>query len=240
MIDGSLSTSGSVTEGQKEVPLARTEPFDEYASEYDEWFEENRSVYLSELNAVRTLLPAHSRPVEIGVGTGRFAGPLGIGSGAEPSAAMRDIAQRRGIETVDAVAEDLPFRDASFDLVLMVTTLCFLDDVDLALREAHRVLEVGGHIVIGFLDRETELGRQYEARRSASRFYRVARFCSSQELCAALQRAGFSDLVWAQTVFGAPQEPEEGSSVVRAGHGEGLFVVVRGRKRASDTVYAGK
>jgi len=214
--------------------VARTGPFDERAAEYDRWFDEHRAIYLSELEAVRALLPSHSRSMEVGVGTGRFAQPLGITLGVEPSTAMRDISRSRGIEVLDAVAEDLPFGDASFDLVLIVTTICFVDDVDRALKEAHRVLSDGGHIVVGFLDRETELGRKYEARKSDSEFYSQARFYSSAEVMDALERAGFGELASVQTVFSSAANSEEGPPTVESGHGAGLFAVVRGCKVAGD------
>ena len=34
--------------------MARTEPFDKYLNEYEEWFIEHRFVYESELEAVQT------------------------------------------------------------------------------------------------------------------------------------------------------------------------------------------
>jgi len=208
----------------------RTQPFDEHAVEYDDWFNENAVVYRSELDAVRALLPEHlGRSIEVGVGTGRFAVPLGIAEGVEPSRAMADLARRRGVEVVEAAAEELPFRDAAFDLVLMVTTVCFLDDVGRAFSEAHRVLAAGGHFVVGFLDRETELGRAYETRKADSGFYRLARFHSSEEVLRELSEAGFGDITSVQTVFRSPGETNE-PSAVKPGHGVGLFVVMRGRR----------
>jgi hypothetical protein len=56
-------------------------------------------------------LPKSGTGVEIGVGTGRFAEPLGIRVGVEPSKAMRQVAQKRGIEVIDGVAQVLPFDD---------------------------------------------------------------------------------------------------------------------------------
>jgi hypothetical protein len=56
-------------------------------------------------------LPKSGTGVEIGVGTGRFAEPLGIRVVIEPSKAMRRMAQKRGIEVIDGVAESLPFDD---------------------------------------------------------------------------------------------------------------------------------
>ncbi len=207
----------------------RTQPFDEHAAEYDRWFEEHALVYRSELQAVRTLLPEHHSPLEVGVGTGRFAGPLGIATGVEPSRAMSDFARSRGVNVVEAAAEELPFGDDAFDLLLMVTTVCFLDDIGQAFTEAYRVLAAGGHFVVGFLARETKLGRAYEARKAASEFYRWARFRSSEEVLAELTRAGFRDVTSVQTVFASPSEMHE-VAPVEPGHGVALFVVMRGRK----------
>jgi len=40
------------------------------------------------------------------------------------------MARDRGIKVIHAVAERLPIKDSQFDFALMVTTICFLDDVD--------------------------------------------------------------------------------------------------------------
>jgi len=37
--------------------MKRVEPFEKHAKEYDVWFDENELVYLSELEAVRSMLP---------------------------------------------------------------------------------------------------------------------------------------------------------------------------------------
>jgi len=37
--------------------MAKVEPFEEYASQYEDWFERNRFVYESELRAIREQLP---------------------------------------------------------------------------------------------------------------------------------------------------------------------------------------
>jgi len=209
--------------------MARTDPFDRHAADYDHWFETNKVVYESELSAVRSLLPDYQEAIEVGVGTGRFAVPLGIRLGVEPSRAMGKLARARGVDVIEAVAEDLPFDDECFDLVLMVTTICFVDDLEKTLAEARRVLKEGAWLLIGFLDRGTELGRRYEERKSGSAFYRVARFRSSRELFHDLRRAGFRELEAVQTIFEEPSNMTEPAPVER-GSGKGLFVVVRGRK----------
>jgi len=58
--------------------MKRIAPFEKHAKEYDAWFDENKLVYLSELEAVKSMLPEGGTGIEIGVGTGRFASQLGI------------------------------------------------------------------------------------------------------------------------------------------------------------------
>ncbi len=210
--------------------MPRTQPFNDHLDRYEAWFSRHDLAYMSELQAVREMLPP-GRALEVGVGSGRFAVPLGISAGVDPSTAMRKLARERGVDAVDGVAEDLPYLDGTFDTVLMVTTICFLDDVPRSLREAYRVLRPEGHLVIGFIDRESSVGRDYEARRAESVFYREATFSSTLELAAAIRAAGFCDLRFRQTVFGSLREVTAVQSS-RPGHGVGAFVVVRGQRPA--------
>lgn len=66
-------------------------PFERHVAEYDEWFERYPFVYESELAALRQQmlsLPENLLGLEVGVGTGRYAAPLGIKEGIEPSEEM--------------------------------------------------------------------------------------------------------------------------------------------------------
>jgi SAM-dependent methyltransferase len=201
--------------------------FDKHVNEYEQWFVDHPLAYVSELHAVRDLLPKEGSGVEIGVGTGRFAAPLGIRRGIEPSKPMADLARRKGIEVTSGVAEKLPFADGEFDFALMVTTVCFLDDLDLAFCEAHRVLRPGGPFIIGFINAESPLGREYLKRKDKSAFYKDATFYSVKEIVEHLAKAGFSDFAFRQTLFGNPGDREK-ADPVKEGHGEGSFVAVRG------------
>jgi len=209
--------------------MPKIQPFEQNVERYEEWYERYRFAYASELEAVRALLPKGGDGLEVGVGTGRFAVPLGLREGIEPSRAMGRLAVERGVNVRSGTAEALPCEDKSFDYLLMVVTVCFLDDVYLALREAHRVLRPGGHILIGFVDRVSPLGRAYEEHREDNVFYREATFFSTDEIVFHLSEAGFGEFEFRQTIFGPPAEMRE-VDPGEPGHGRGSFVVVRGRK----------
>ena len=100
--------------------------FDRFAREYDDWFVENSSAYLSEVEAIRRFIPDTGLGVEIGAGTGRSSTPFGIKIGIEPAKGMARIAQSLGLHIIRALAENLPFKDESIDYILMVTVICFL------------------------------------------------------------------------------------------------------------------
>lgn len=209
--------------------MVKVGPFDNYTNRYEEWFERNRFAYDSELLAVKTLLPETGTGIEIGVGSGRFAEPFDIKAGIDPSRKMRELAQKRGIETINGVAENLPFDYSSFDFALMVTTICFLDDVKMALEEAYRIIKPGGAMIIGFIDKVSPLGKFYQERKNQSVFYNAATFYSVDEVISYLRKAGFMDFSFTQTIF---HDLSEIKSVepIKEGYGEGSFVVVRGDK----------
>ncbi|MFO7870114.1 MAG: methyltransferase domain-containing protein [Kiritimatiellia bacterium] len=209
--------------------MAKTEAFDAHAQRYEAWFAEHSAAYQSELRAVRDLWPQGAEGIEIGAGAGHFARPLGIRTGVEPSAVMRRGAVKRGIHVVEGTAEQLPFPDKRFEAALMVTTICFVDDPKSAVREMYRVLRPGGCGVVGFVDRASFLGREYERKSGSSIFYKDAQFYTSGEVCALLSEAGFTDLERRQTVFCHPENMQE-THRVEAGYGRGAFVVVRGWK----------
>jgi len=58
--------------------MPRVEPFEKFSEEYDEWFVRNRDVYQAEVDAIKDLITPGKIGLEVGIGTGRFALPLGI------------------------------------------------------------------------------------------------------------------------------------------------------------------
>ncbi len=209
--------------------MPKAAPFQAYPERYDAWFDAHEPAYIAELLALRAFVPWRGEGLEIGVGSGRFAAPLGVGAGVDPAPAMLARAAERGIEVVEGIAEALPFGAATFDHALVVTTLCFVDSPARMVAETHRILRPGGRLVIGFIDRESELGRQYEVRRTQSGFYHEAQFHSRGETERLLGESGFAIEDWGQTLTGSVSEDGE-IEPLRPGRGQGAFVVVAARR----------
>ena len=209
--------------------MPRIEPFEKYSEKYEDWFERNEFVYKSEIQAIKELLPKMKKGIEIGVGSGRFAVPLGIKTGVDPSPRMREIAQQKGVKVIDAVAEELPFENSQFELVLMVTTICFVDNLGLAFREIYRILKPDGYLMIGFVDRDSSLGKLYQQHKENSLFYKIATFYSTKEVVYNLSKVGFKEFDFRQTIFHSLNEIKN-IEPVKENYGEGSFVVIRARK----------
>ena len=206
--------------------MAKTYPFDNFPDRYDSWFEDHEHLYRLELQAVERLIPHDGKVLEVGVGSGKFAVPLSIGLGIEPSLKMAMRARLAGIQVALGIAEALPVKTASLDAILMVTTICFVDDVDASFREAMRVLKPGGSMVIGLVDKNSFLGKEYESRKEQSIFYREAIFYSCSDVLSFLARAGFQKLEAIQTIM----PDDESFSRIEPGCGKGGFVVIMGVK----------
>jgi ubiquinone/menaquinone biosynthesis C-methylase UbiE len=142
---------------------------------------------------------------------------------------MGEVARRRGIGVTAGIAEALPVIEGCLDFVLMVTVLCFFNDVQRALEEVHRVLRNGGTVVIAFIDRSSPLGKKYDEGKGESLFYKDARFLSADEIASHLEKTGFKNLRFVQTIFSTYKGSDE-IQPVREDHGDGVFVVVRGEK----------
>jgi SAM-dependent methyltransferase len=205
--------------------MSKVAPFESHHQRYEAWFEKHQAAYISELLALRPFVPWEGYGIEIGVGSGRFAAPLGVQVGVDPSPAMLVHAAARGIEVVEGVAENLPFVADSFDFALVVTTICFVDSPVRMLIEVRRVLKPGGCLVIGFIDRESALGQDYLAHQAESVFYREATFYSADEVARLLKETGFSIDAWGQTLAHPLTETRE-IERLRAGRGQCAFVVV--------------
>lgn len=130
----------------------------------DRWatsFAYGRSKIVELLLATLRSLPKGSRILDVGCGTGdqiklcRAQGFQVVG--LEPSPKMRAIARMRNPETliIDGVAQSLPFQDSSFDFVLAIEVLRYLQppEVQKVYREMLRVLKPNGRLFVTLVNR---------------------------------------------------------------------------------------
>lgn len=121
----------------------------------------------------------------------------------------------RGLEYVQCNAETLPFPDASFDLVTIAFGLRNVTDKPAALREMHRVLKVGGRVLVQEFSRVRpewfrplydfhsfqvlpRLGRLIAGDADSYRYLAesIRRHPPQDELLAMMQAAGFERCSW--------------------------------------------
>ncbi|OIQ98660.1 malonyl-[acyl-carrier protein] O-methyltransferase [mine drainage metagenome] len=136
--------------------------------QYDAWYATQRGAWIGgeEYRLLDSLLaPTPGETLlDVGCGTGyftrRFAANLANGNvvGADIDPDMLRFADGhsdRSIGFVAADARQLPFRDKSFDLVVSVTALCFIQNEKQALSEMLRVAR--RRVVLGLLNRHSLL-----------------------------------------------------------------------------------
>ncbi len=201
--------------------------FDRYYKKYDAWYNRNKFAYLSELGALKKALPEFGKGLEIGVGTGRFAKPLGITLGIDSSKRMIDIAAERGVTVRYGFGEDLPFLEDTFDYVAIIISLCFVSDPFKVLQESRRVLKKKGQIVLGIVDKDSFLGKFYQRKKSL--FYKKANFFNIKDINELFKAVGFDKIAYHQTLFNYPDKLNS-IEKPRKGFGKGGFVVVSAQK----------
>jgi ubiquinone/menaquinone biosynthesis C-methylase UbiE len=184
------------------------EVFERAAGRYDAWFESarGRAIFESEVRCLGQLSAGLPHPwLEVGVGTGRFAGALGIEVGIDPAVAALHYARGRGLRVAGALGQALPLRDGQFGGVFVIVTVCFADDPLGLLQEARRVVARSGAVVLGIVPAGSPWGRSYAAKgRGGHLFYSCARFFSLSELQGLAYAAGLRFERAASTLFQPP------------------------------------
>ncbi len=123
-------------------------------------YDQTRAASRPVLAALRAALAGSPGPslADIGGGTGNYALALER-EGWEPvvidrSPEMLASAARKGLATITAAAESLPFADESFDAAILVSMLHHVSDQGAALSEAQRILRAGGRMAVMVFTRE--------------------------------------------------------------------------------------
>ncbi|MBL8923459.1 MAG: class I SAM-dependent methyltransferase [Myxococcaceae bacterium] len=153
--------------------------------------------------------------LDVGTGDGTYAieaarrGAKVTGIDVDPAmlAAARSRSESSGVSVAlrEARAEELPFDDGAFDVVLAVTVLCFVSDARGAVREMARVLAPGGRLVLGELGRFSVWAAERRVRGwlGASTWKR-ARFWSQRELAELARDAGLHVVETRGSIFYPP------------------------------------
>ncbi|MEA1976885.1 MAG: methyltransferase domain-containing protein [Chloroflexota bacterium] len=146
-------------------------PFDDLSlvQEYEDWYtNQGHRADRLEKKLLEWLIGHFQEPIsilDVGCGTGhftRFFETLGVRAvGLDISPAMLVEARRHGLRVaVQGDALRLPFEDGAVDLIAMITTIEFLEDPSIALREATRVAKKG--LILGVINRKSWIGREYQ------------------------------------------------------------------------------
>lgn len=202
--------------------------FDQYASQYDAWFLENRNVLYSEVNLVASVLRDAGRILSVGCGSGLFEKILreerdiDIRDGIEPSEAMAEIARKRGMTVAISTAEDADFGNRDYDTILFNGTPSYIDGLADVVRKAYAALPAGGRIVLIDVPKESSYGVLYNLAKALGtwnhpllqgcyppnpypiEFVDVAKWRTTAEKIEMLESAGFRDLAFAQTLTTHP------------------------------------
>jgi len=206
----------------------KSRTFNQNWQEYDKWYEQNESVYEAELNAARELIPS-GIGLEIGIGTGRFAQPFHVEFGIDPSLNMLRLSKKRNIHVVQGKGENLPFKNETFHFILIMVTLCFVDDVVKVLSESMRALKKKGQLIIGLINKNSRLGKDYEKSKQRSEFYKHAHFYSPEKILELFKETGFTLIDSRQTLFRFPGKINNGETL-KKGYNRGGFVVLKAEK----------
>jgi ubiquinone/menaquinone biosynthesis C-methylase UbiE len=83
--------------------------------------------------------------------------------GIEPSLECIHLGKDRNVELIQAVGEHLPFIEDSFNIIVAASVIDHLTDVNLFLKEAHRVLKPKGILIataiVPFYDRLAQISK---------------------------------------------------------------------------------
>ena len=136
--------------------------YNAFAAQYEDDRHHGYHHWLDERSAdlVRTYA-ADSEVLEVGCGTGlilnRVAPIARRAVGLDLSPGMLQVARARGLDVIEGTATQLPFEDATFDLVYSFKVLAHVPDLAQAFTEMARVVRPGGRLVLEFYNRQSAL-----------------------------------------------------------------------------------
>jgi ubiquinone/menaquinone biosynthesis C-methylase UbiE len=187
------------------MPAARDiDAFEQRAARYEEgWLGRmHREIADRTADTALRYQPTPAAILDVGCGTGYLlrllAGRCPSAAelaGIDPAPSMVATARRstteQPIEFAEGRAEDIPFPDGAFDLVVSTTSFDHWSDQAAGIRECGRVLRPDGHLVIADLFSRWLAPTLIGSRRTKARTPRLAGVL--------LRGAGFRELGWHKT-----------------------------------------
>ena len=230
-------------------------PFDQLANQYDRWFLGNQQVLRSEVALLAYFLDQPGRALSIGCGTGLFESLLQqeygirIAEGIEPAEGMAAIARERGMTVTLKTAEHSSYGDQEYDTIIFNGTPSYIDQLDLAFVQAYRALKPGGQVLVLDVPKESSYALLYNLAKEVGDwdhnyfigarpanpypidFVRESRWRSTPEKVELLERAGFVDFAYAQTLTRHPVYSDDQVEAPSAGYDRGDYVAIRAIKK---------
>jgi ubiquinone/menaquinone biosynthesis C-methylase UbiE len=217
--------------------------FDEWPEKYDRWFDTPIGSLVRKYEAellLGLLRPRHGELIlDAGCGTGVFTFDiLSFGScviGLDLSLPMlikaREKAKGYPFQIVGGDMVNLPFQERSFDRVVSVTALEFIEDAKAAIRELFRVTQRGGSIVVATLNSLSPWASRRRAESKKHPLFGKAIFRSPDEL---LSLTTVKGVVRTAIHFQKEDDPDRAMEIERDGGEKGLntgaFVAARWEK----------
>jgi len=216
--------------------------FDQYASTYDSWFLDNINVLTSEVALVAATLKDAKQPIlSVGCGSGLFEDILRreygitVADGVEPSTGMAKIAAKRGLNVTIATAEEYDYPKGKYQTVIFNGSPSYITDFDSVVKKVHEMLPSGGRLILVDVPKESSYGIMYNLAKALGtwdhpllagvyppnpypiEFVNQANWRTTAEKIEALEKYGFSNLKFMQTLTTHPlysdlkaEEPTEG------------------------------
>lgn len=191
--------------------------FDRLAFRYDAWYTTPLGVFVNTrekevLFRLADVQPGE-RALDVGCGTGDYTLALAQQDiraiGIDLAPAMLAVATSKAkatglpVDYIRGTAESLPFPAESFNLVISVTALEFVNSPLAVVTEMMRVLRPGGRLVVGVLNAWSLWAWVY--RRQKGTVYEYAHFFNPPELIRLLQPYG--PVAWQSCIVIPPWSP---------------------------------
>lgn len=165
-----------------------TEPTIRLAEDKHWWFAGRTRVLLDTLDRWLPAGAAQRRVLDVGCGAGnmfhhlaRYGSVQGLDSNAKPLA----IARQRGYDVQQGSATQMPYPDATFDLVAALDVIEHVPDDAAVLAECRRVCRPGGYVIVTAPAFQWLWSQNDEINGHQRRYTRA-------ELCARLEGAGLA------------------------------------------------